>query len=232
MEDLVVERDVPEDKIKRAIASLPDVQSCNVDFNADGSISAIHIVSSTRRAPKQIVRDVESVMAADFGIRLDHRKVSIARVEEKEDRRPAKRERPRLVTMRLSLSSGRGNVEVDLERGGLVVTGEAAGVAERGGTLRLVVAATFRALEKMIGADASFELLDVLRIRSGERRAVVVLANLASGVAARSLAGCVQFDDDEPRAAALAALDASNRVIEMLSLPERTEYEVTPFLEE
>jgi hypothetical protein len=228
----VVERDIPEDRIKRAIASLPDVQSCSVDFGPDGSIAAIHIVSSTKRSPKQIVRDVESVLAADFDIRLDHRKVSIARVEEKEEPRLVKRERPKLRAIKLSLTAGRGSVEVELERGGLVVAGEACGVAERGGILRLVVTATFRALEKLIGADASFELLDVLRIHSGERSAVVVLANLASGLAARSLAGCVQFEDDEPRAAALAALDASNRVIEMLSLPERTEYEVTPFLED
>ena len=77
--------DVPEDRIKRAIASLPDVQSCNVEINPDGTISAIHIVSSTKRSPKQIVRDVESVMAADFGIKVDHRKISIARVEDREE---------------------------------------------------------------------------------------------------------------------------------------------------
>lgn len=228
----MVERDIPEEKIKRAIASLPDVQSCSVEFGPDGVISAIHIVSSTKRSPKQIVRDVESVLAADFDIRLDHRKVSIARVEEKQEARPERRERPKLSAVRMSLAGGRGSVTVVLERGGLVVAGEAAGVAGGGGILRLVVAATFRALEKMIGADASLELLDVVRITSGERRAVVVLANLASGLATRSLAGCVQYEDDEPRAAALAALDASNRVIEMLSLPERTEYEVTPFLDD
>lgn len=228
----MVERDVPEDKIKRAIASLPDVQSCNVDFGPDGSIEAIHIVSSSKRAPKQIVRDVESVLAADCDIRLDHRKISIARVEEKEERKVAKRERPRLAAIRLSISGGRGSAEVELERAGLAVTGEASGVSGRGGMLRLVVAATFRALEKLIGADAAFELLDVMRVQSGERRAVVVLANLTSGIIGKSLAGCVQFEDDEPRAAALAALDASNRMIEGLNPPERTEYEVTPLLDE
>ena len=72
---MALQRDVPEEKIKRAIASLPDVQSCNVEFNPDGSISAIHIVSSTKRSPKQIVRDVESVLLADFEIKIDHRKV-------------------------------------------------------------------------------------------------------------------------------------------------------------
>jgi len=45
----------------------------------------------------------------------------------------------------------------------------------------------------------------------------------------KDLAGCVQFDDDEQEAAALAALDACNRIVEITPQVERTEYEVTPF---
>lgn len=230
--ELTTHVDVPEDRIKRAIASLPDVQSCNVEMNPDGTISAIHIVSSTKRLPKQIVRDVESVMAADFGIKIDHRKISIARVEDKEEAKSEKRFRARLVAIRFTDSGGRGEVVVTLDRAGFTVSGEASGVAGGGGGLRLVAHATLRALEKMIGEDASFELLDVVRISSGERMAVVVLVNFASAADLRSLAGCVQFEDDDQRATALATLDASNRIIEMLGPPEQTEYEVTPFPEE
>jgi len=229
---LTTHGDVPDDRLKRAIASLPDVQSCNVETSPDGTISAIHIVSSTKRSPKQIVRDVESVMAAEFGIKVDHRKISIARVEEREEARPQKRDRARLVAIRFTSSGGRGEVEVTLERAGFTVSGEASGVAENGGGLRLVAHATLRALEKMIGEEASFELLDVVRIASGERTAVVVLVNFASAADLRSLAGCVQFEDDDQKATALATLDASNRIVEMLGPPEQTEYEVTPFPEE
>ena len=229
---MALQRDVPEEKIKRAIASLPDVQSCNVEFNPDGSISAIHLVSSTKRSPKQIVRDVESVLLADFEIKIDHRKVSIARVEDKAARRAERHLRPKLVAIKLAISGGKGSVEVVLERAGFTVTGEAGGVAERGGNLRLVARATFRALEKMVGLEAALELLDVIRIQSGERKAVVVLAGFASPSEVRPLAGCVQFHDDEQKAVALAALDASNRIVEILEQPEQTEYEVTPFPED
>ena len=229
---MALQRDVPDDRIRRAIASLPDVQSCNVELNPDGTISAIHIVSSTRRSPKQIVRDVESVLLADFDIKIDHRKVSIARVEDRGEPKHERPQRPRLITITSATSGGKGSVEVVLERAGLTVTGEASGVSDGGGGIRLVAHATLRALEKMVGQDASFELLDVVRIRSGERQAVVVLANLVSSSQVRSLAGCVQFDEDERRATALAALDASNRIIEILAQPEQTEYEVTPFPED
>ena len=229
---MAIQRDVPEEKIKRAIASLPDVQSSNVEFNRDGSISAIHIVSSTRRSPKQIVRDVESVLLADFDVKIDHRKVSIARIGDRDDPKAERPVRARLVSIKSSVGGGRGSVEVSLERGGLVVSGEASGLADGGGGLRLVAHATFRALEKMVAPEAGFELLDVMRVASGERKAVVVLANFVSSADARTLAGCVQFDDDPARATALAVLDASNRIIEVQSRPEQTEYEVTPFPEE
>jgi hypothetical protein len=243
-----MQHEVPDDKIKRAIGSLPDVQACNVEFNPDGTISAVHIVSSTKRAPKQIVRDIESVMLADFGIKLDHRKISIARVEDRDEARRPRAQRPKLVGITSSSSGGKGSVEVSLERAGLEVSGEAEGVAWGGGLLRLVAQATFRALEKLVGEGASFELLDVVRLKSGERQAVVVLANFAgragggsaagsasggaSGADTRGLAGCVQFDEDEQKATALAALDASNRIIEVLGQPEQTEYEVSPFPED
>jgi hypothetical protein len=78
------QRDVADDKLREAILSLPDVRSCSVELTPDGNISAIHIVSSSKRPPKQIVRDVESILHANFGISVDHRKVSVARVRERE----------------------------------------------------------------------------------------------------------------------------------------------------
>jgi len=59
-----------------------------------------------------------------------------------------------------------------------------------------------------------------------------VLAGFASPSEVRPLAGCVQFHDDEQKAVALAALDASNRIVEIMEQPEQTEYEVTPFPED
>jgi hypothetical protein len=44
-----------------------------------------------------------------------------------------------------------------------------------------------------------------------------------------SLAGCVQFEDNEQQATVHAALDACNRIVEMLPAIVHTEYEVNPF---
>jgi hypothetical protein len=223
--------DIPEKAIREAIGSLPDVQSCKVESAQDGSIAAIHVVSRTRRPAKQVVRDVETLLLADFGIKIDHRKISVARLQVKGDRK-ALAPRPRFVSMRMSTSGGKGTCEVVLERDDVEVSGEATGVTAGIGSLRLIANATFRAIEKLVGEDIEFDLLDVVRLRTGGREALVVLASYVHARDVRSVAGCVQFEQDERQAAVLSALDACNRLVEALPHAERTEYEITPFDEE
>jgi hypothetical protein len=223
-------RDVSEETIRKAVISLPDVQSCKVEFDADGAISAIHVVSKSGRAAKQVVRDIESLLQADFGIGVDHRKISVARITETREAAAAKTARPKLASVTFSTAGGKGECKVILEREDLRVCGEAAGVAVGGGSLRLVANATFRAIEQLVGSEVEFELLDVVRLRIANREAVVVIANYVSDGDVVSLAGCVQFDDNEQRATVHAALDACNRVVEKLPPVEHTEYEINPFV--
>ena len=230
------ERGVPQEGIRQAVNELPDVDSCQIEFDRGGGISAIHVLSRTRRSPKQIVRDIESVLQARFGIAIDHRKVSVAKVpataEPVVDPAPARAVRPRLVSVSLSIGGGRGSCAVVLERGGLQVDGEAAGVAMGPGTLRLIANATFRALEKLVSEAIAFDLLDVVRLKAGDRDTLLVLANYVSTGDVRSLAGCVQYEGNEQEAVVHATLDACNRIVEMLPQTEQTEYEISPFEDE
>jgi hypothetical protein len=175
------------------------------------------------------VRDIESLLQADFGIGVDHRKISIARIAERADAALPKAPRPKLASITFSTAAGKGECKVILERDDLRACGEVTGVAVGGGSLRLVANATFRAVEQLIGMEVEFELLDVVRIRIADREAIVVLANYLAEGDVMSLAGCVQFDDNEQQATVHAALDACNRLVEKLPLVEHTEYEVNPF---
>jgi hypothetical protein len=175
------------------------------------------------------VRDIESLLQADFGIGVDHRKISIARVTEKPEHRFPKGPRPTLASINFTTEGGRGVCKVVLERDDLKVCGECAGVALGGGSLRLVANATFRAVEQLVGEAVEFELLDLVRLRIANRETIVVLANYLSAGGVRSLAGCVQFEDNEQQATVHAALDACNRIVESLPPVEQTEYEIDPF---
>jgi hypothetical protein len=227
----LVRRDVSEENIRKAVVALPDVQSCKVECQTDGMISAVHVVSRSKRPAKQIVRDIESLLQAEFGIGVDHRKISIARVAEAFEAVLPRGPRPTLISITFQTEGGKGACKVVLERGDSKVCGESAGVAMAGGSLRLVANATFRAIEQVVGSEVEFELLDVVRLRIANRETIVVLANYVSEGEVRSLAGCVQFEDNEQRATVHAALDACNRIVESLPPAQHVEYEINPLQE-
>jgi hypothetical protein len=65
------------DRAEAAIRRLRDVDGVSVRAEAD-ELTEIHVVSSSRRSPKQIVRDVQAVLRTDLGMPIDHRIVSVA----------------------------------------------------------------------------------------------------------------------------------------------------------
>lgn len=64
------------------VRSLPGVLSARVIASPEGAVQEVHVLSNTDLSPKQTVRNVESAFAAHFQVDLDHRKVSVARVED------------------------------------------------------------------------------------------------------------------------------------------------------
>ena len=64
-------------RAEAAIRRLRDVDGVSVRAEAD-HLTEIHVVSSSRRSPKQIVRDVQAVLRTDLGLPIDHRIVSVA----------------------------------------------------------------------------------------------------------------------------------------------------------
>jgi hypothetical protein len=58
--------------------SLPGVVSAKMVARADGSLDAIHVLVTGELAPKQVVRNIESALIAQLGLRVDHRKISVA----------------------------------------------------------------------------------------------------------------------------------------------------------
>ena len=63
--------------VELAIESLRDVASARVQVEGD-AITEIHVLSKSNRSPKQIVRDVQSVLINLMNRTIDYRKVSVA----------------------------------------------------------------------------------------------------------------------------------------------------------
>jgi len=60
-----------------AIKALRDVEGVSIQIEA-GEVREIHVLSRSKRPPKQIVRDVQTVLLARYGKSIDYRVVSVA----------------------------------------------------------------------------------------------------------------------------------------------------------
>src|SRR6185436_13891655 len=67
--------------VKRAenlIAGLTDILSARVVVTPLGEVSEIHVLTRSDVAAKQVVRNIESALMAQLGMKIDHRKISVA----------------------------------------------------------------------------------------------------------------------------------------------------------
>jgi hypothetical protein len=67
--------------IKRAeelLATLPGIIAARIVASDTGAVDEIHLLTTSEVTPKQTVRNVESALIAHFGMRIDHRKISVA----------------------------------------------------------------------------------------------------------------------------------------------------------
>jgi hypothetical protein len=67
--------------IKRAeelLATLPGVIAARIIASDNGAVDEIHVLTTSEVTPKQTVRNIESALIAHLGMRVDHRKISVA----------------------------------------------------------------------------------------------------------------------------------------------------------
>ena len=66
-----------------ALRRLRGVSSAHIVLDVNNQIAEIHIIANGDRQPKQIVRDVETTVLAMLHVKVDHRKISVAQIDEK-----------------------------------------------------------------------------------------------------------------------------------------------------
>ena len=69
-------------RLQEELQRIPAVRSARVIGNDQPS--EIHIVAGAERSAKQVVRDVQSLSAAGFGMTIDHRIVSVVQLEDED----------------------------------------------------------------------------------------------------------------------------------------------------
>ncbi len=213
---------------QRMICRLPDVSGCEIQLDARGEVSAIHVTALAGRSGKQIARDVEAVLAAEEGLIVDHRKISVAQFGEGELPRGRSLERISLGGVSLHQGTNGIEVEVNLLAGSVQATGRASGPNTRFEVRRVVAQATLDAIVKLTEGESSFSLGEVEERELGSKQVVLVCVNRSHGRSESHLIGCCETGYDSTQAVIFAVLDALNRLVGTLKPREPVEYEIGP----
>jgi hypothetical protein len=191
--------------------------------------SEIHVVAGRSRSPKQIVRDVQSLAVAGFGVSIDHRIVSVVQIDEETLPAPDSSQRPRLPapgrpvieSVRTSAEDGHRSVRVVLGwPEGTRTEGDAIAGTSRELQARAAMEATVDALAPALQAHSlRVEVEHAFLQPMGRDEAIVVKATIYEGDDVTPVTGAVLVEDEVAGAGVRALLHAVNRKLRPANLP-------------
>jgi hypothetical protein len=236
-------------RAEAAIRRLRDVEGVSVRAEGD-DIREIHVLTSSGRPPKNIVRDIQTVLRTGLGVGIDHRVVSVAlaskdpgspvpggepavaaepafdTVSEPEATRAV--ERIQFEGVNLFVSGPRTQAQVELRWQGLPRIGSAAGWSSRDESHRLVAQAAAAAVQEFLADPVALNVQGVEFQEFGRHRVAVVALTFVAHRQEKLLTGTCRIEQDTPQAVVLATLDALNRVVGGLRIKQPTEYVLRP----
>lgn len=195
-------------RLQRAIEQIRGVSSAGVVLNAAGEIAEIHILALPSRRPKQIVRDVESLLFVQFGIRVDYRRISL--VQPGPGGMAASPTRLRFISA-VSCPESESQVQVTLRCGEERYEGVGARSGELGASARAAAEATLSAVQKALGRPVQLTAHEAQMVSADGQQVCLVVVRALTPHGEEHLTGSCIVTQDVLEAAAKAALDAINR---------------------
>lgn len=208
---------------KALLKRLPGI--INIEFAMDGEeIRELHILANQVRAPKQIVRDVQSALRAQFSLEIDHRVISVAQISDEDaDVLNATLER-RLICEQLALSTARDHVmaQVTLSYKGQNHSGTAKDNPSEPDRQCAIACATTMAINQFLQPDNRFMFRELKTVPFGDDRVLLVGLQLKRNGASTPCVGACFEGEDGALSVTKATLDSVNRILSKLDfLPQK-----------
>lgn len=207
--------------IEDLLSRLPGVLAVRLAVNDWGAIEAVHVLATVDRGAKQIVRDIESALQARFGLRLDHKKVSVAQVRGLGPLRDPVRPELAGFVSQTDAVTGKTHIEVtfrDPRDEAARWQGAATGGSRRKQQAHTALTAVLEALRPLLLApERELELVDCELVTVGGQELLVglfALPNLRTGEPTW-LAGAAPAGDELVEAAARVFLEVYEQLIEL-----------------
>jgi hypothetical protein len=231
---------LPIQRAEELLATLPGVISVRVVAGPTGSVDEIHLLTSEEVSPKQTVRNVESALMAHLGMRVSHKKISVATTSEPERARGREvpvtdvgaHETETAVSRVTAVTDGlharvlyfedievrRSRLKgvtcrVTLKKGDESFIGEAEGLESDRMRVELAARATLTAIAQS-GESRPVTLEGWQLVQAFDREFIFVGVRGRFGRESVLLTGTAEAKEGRETAAVLAVLDATNRWIE------------------
>jgi hypothetical protein len=228
---------LPVQRAEELLLTLPGVIAARVIAGESGTITEVHLLTTMDVSPKQTVRNVESALLAHFGLRVDHRKISVATTvdhkrlspdvlaggiagarvpvedaPEEADETDVNRRHLLFEDVEVRRSRTAGvTCRVTLRKGDESFLGEAEGLETQRSRVELAARAALAAIGQ--ASDNTLALDGAKLVGAFDRQFVFVGVTGRMGREQQMLTGSCEVRDSAETAAVLAVLDATNRWI-------------------
>lgn len=191
------------------IKQIRDVISVNIVLGEDKQIEEVHVLAEDTRNAKQLVRDIETLLRLEYGLDLDHKKISVVQLNKEQQAFQANR--VRFSGIHYSLQGTQLEAIVELTSPKRSCQGKSCGLNTRSNRLRLFAEATVQALNDYIENGSSVILEDVVQYPLGGQNLVSTALTYMKDHMEEFLVGTALVKQDEKEAVVRATLCAINR---------------------
>ena len=214
---------LPLKKAEELLSTLQDVVSARIVADASGGVDSIHVLVMGTTTPKQVVRNIESALMAQLGMRIDHRKISVATTMRRPTTNPEGEPMAEVgvgralyfedVEVRGSRAKGVA-CKVTLRRGKEQYVGEAEGFESERSRVEIAARAAVAAIALCDSGELKLSFEGAKVIDAFDRQLVLVGVLVHVGRNNVLLTGSCEVKESLETASALAVLNATNRWVE------------------
>ncbi len=203
-------------ELEEGLTRLESIDAARIVHQGD-RITEVHVIAAAEKPAKQVVRDVQSLAMARFGLNIDHRVISVVQISP-HDLVLATTPRAALTRISETPNGTRTTIEVTLRHDDEEHIGMATGPAVSSARLRLVGEATIDAVERTFATMPPIALDAITATTVGTRSVVVaILVNAANHGGEDLNVGSAMSNGNNDDAAVKAVLNALNRRVSNLT---------------
>lgn len=204
-------------EVERALEALNGMVAVRLVAGFERPVDELHALVVEDRSPKQVVRDIQSLLYTRFDLSIDHRVISVVQLAEDDPIASAVGEHPaRVALTRVSVTQAASHASVTV-----VVTDDDGG--EHVGSTDCDVtpasqrsaagAATMQAVEEVVAPATSLTLAGLEQVRCGGADVILAVVEVRAARTQLVLTGSALVRRGEIDAVARAVLDALNRIL-------------------